>query len=289
MDIKGKAIVKVDSLKVRGGPSTKSEDTGATYKRNNVIVFDQAEANEGYLWVSWIGGSGKRRYSAAIKIDHDSCDMYCKILFDDDATIYNKRPVDSMVAEAIEKTKEEKGPIRAARIASVFAYHTDATAAQGGNGTPAYIKMHDIVFPEDDSYRLCNRGASAAICFSGLDLDFPIGSTNEQFIYCQSSNKWKDLGEITNFKIEDFEVGDLILCGPGHVMIYIGEELADEYHLGKITEANTVSAASGVRGPSCNMQTNEAIEYPNSAWSKKTYHVFRCVLADNSDKFLNQY
>lgn len=60
---KGKCTVVVDELMIREEPSTKSKAVGS-YTRNQSVYYDYYVDNEGYRWISWIGGSGKRRYMA---------------------------------------------------------------------------------------------------------------------------------------------------------------------------------------------------------------------------------
>lgn len=63
-DESAKMIVTVDKLNVRAEPSTSSEVV-ASYSRNESFFYDSVYVNDGYIWVSYIGGSGKRRYVAA--------------------------------------------------------------------------------------------------------------------------------------------------------------------------------------------------------------------------------
>lgn len=51
------------SVQIREKPSTKSKSVGQ-YNKGQTVVYDYYVDNEGYRWISWIGGSGKRRYSA---------------------------------------------------------------------------------------------------------------------------------------------------------------------------------------------------------------------------------
>lgn len=51
------------SVQIREKPSTKAKSVGQ-YSKRQTVVYDYYVDNEGYRWISWIGGSGKRRYSA---------------------------------------------------------------------------------------------------------------------------------------------------------------------------------------------------------------------------------
>ena len=53
------------NVKVRTGPSTSSQSV-ATYNQGETVKYDSTVQNEGRLWISYIGGSGNRRYCCAI-------------------------------------------------------------------------------------------------------------------------------------------------------------------------------------------------------------------------------
>ncbi len=55
--------VGVGKLNVRSAPSTNSSIV-ATYGKGDVIKYDYYCINNGYVWISYIGGSGIRRYVA---------------------------------------------------------------------------------------------------------------------------------------------------------------------------------------------------------------------------------
>ena len=52
------------TVKVRAGPSTSTQAV-ATYSAGETVNYDQKVENEGRLWISYIGDSGKRRYCCA--------------------------------------------------------------------------------------------------------------------------------------------------------------------------------------------------------------------------------
>ena len=52
------------TVKVRAGPSTSTESV-AVYKQGETVKYDKTVENEGRLWISYIGGSGNRRYCCA--------------------------------------------------------------------------------------------------------------------------------------------------------------------------------------------------------------------------------
>ena len=49
------------TVKVRAGPSTSTEVV-ATYSAGETVNYDKTVENEGRLWISYVGRSGKRRY-----------------------------------------------------------------------------------------------------------------------------------------------------------------------------------------------------------------------------------
>ena len=52
------------TVKVRAGPSTSTESV-AVYKQGETVKYDKTVENEGRLWISYVGGSGNRRYCCA--------------------------------------------------------------------------------------------------------------------------------------------------------------------------------------------------------------------------------
>lgn len=60
----GVATVLVDALNVRTEPNTQSEIV-ATYKRNEKINYDKVYITNKYVYISYVGASGSRRYVAS--------------------------------------------------------------------------------------------------------------------------------------------------------------------------------------------------------------------------------
>ena len=52
------------TVKVRAGPSTSTQEV-AKYTAGETVRYDRTVENEGRLWISYIGGSGNRRYCCA--------------------------------------------------------------------------------------------------------------------------------------------------------------------------------------------------------------------------------
>jgi len=53
------------TVKVRSGPSTSSSSV-ATYSQGETVKYDKVVTGDGRTWISYIGGSGQRRYCCAI-------------------------------------------------------------------------------------------------------------------------------------------------------------------------------------------------------------------------------
>ena len=56
---------------VRSAPNTRAEIV-AQYQKNKPIHYDQVWEGDGYRWISYIGGSGKRRYVAFRRLSGDT-------------------------------------------------------------------------------------------------------------------------------------------------------------------------------------------------------------------------
>lgn len=57
----GKCTVITDTLNIRSKPNDKSEIVGK-YSRGESVIYDLVVITEKYVWISWVGGSGNRRY-----------------------------------------------------------------------------------------------------------------------------------------------------------------------------------------------------------------------------------
>lgn len=62
-----KATFKADT-NIRANPNLKSTVVGM-YKKGESVYYDSVYEGDGYRWISWIGGSGHRRYAAYRKLD----------------------------------------------------------------------------------------------------------------------------------------------------------------------------------------------------------------------------
>lgn len=52
------------TIKIREAPSQKGNDTGLYYTNGMSVRYDGYVKRDGYVWISWIGASGKRRWMA---------------------------------------------------------------------------------------------------------------------------------------------------------------------------------------------------------------------------------
>lgn len=63
-DVYGAGTVIVPKLNVRDQPTTNQSNIVATYEEGDTVYFDSYVIFNGYHWISYIGGSGNRRYVA---------------------------------------------------------------------------------------------------------------------------------------------------------------------------------------------------------------------------------
>ena len=64
-ELYGAGTVVVSKLNVREQPKTNESNIVATYEEGDNIYFDSYVVANGYHWISYIGGSGNRRYVAS--------------------------------------------------------------------------------------------------------------------------------------------------------------------------------------------------------------------------------
>lgn len=59
----GKFTLAVDEINIRETPNRNSKVVG-TYKKGQSVIYDSYCIADGFVWISWIGGSGNRRFMA---------------------------------------------------------------------------------------------------------------------------------------------------------------------------------------------------------------------------------
>ena len=59
---KGKCTITADAIRFRNKPCTCHGVLEGTYYRNESVYYDLVVITESYVWISWIGASGTRRY-----------------------------------------------------------------------------------------------------------------------------------------------------------------------------------------------------------------------------------
>lgn len=64
-ELYGAGTVVVSKLNVREQPKTNESNIVATYEEGDIIYFDSYVVTNGYHWISYVGGSGNRRYVAS--------------------------------------------------------------------------------------------------------------------------------------------------------------------------------------------------------------------------------
>ena len=164
-----------------------------------------------------------------------------------------------------------------------------AAASRGNDGTPTYKYVHDRVMPGDTLYQSCDRTVCAAVRWSGVDDDFPVGSTLAIIQYLSSSPRWTELswggdrsqlqpGDVLIRK-ESMADGDTNESDPTdahHVVLYVGEyeAKATGEMLAKSLPASEpldgsciVHGSFGGRSPAIDVWNNDFNQY----------HAYRCV------------
>lgn len=70
-ELYGAGTVVVSKLNVREQPKTNESNIVATYEEGDIIYFDSYVVVNGYHWISYVGGSGNRRYVASGTVSSD--------------------------------------------------------------------------------------------------------------------------------------------------------------------------------------------------------------------------
>ena len=173
-----------------------------------------------------------------------------------------------------------------ASAAVSYAYPTHAES-ENNKGTALYIKVHDNVFPGDNTYMSCDRSVGAAVRWSGMDEDFPAGNSDNQYAYMKGSDRWESIGFSNTIKIEDLQPGDIWSLN-GHILMYVGHDIISEMHGKKADDdADSVSGSLGKRSPGCGNDASKMINLNGGMdWNDRgAYEIFRCVNPTPSDKY----
>lgn len=71
----GTFTVSLNHLRIRRAPSVKGELTGLEYNSRMSVNYDGYVRREGYVWISWIGAGGVRRWMAAGELNSNNINV----------------------------------------------------------------------------------------------------------------------------------------------------------------------------------------------------------------------
>lgn len=164
------------------------------------------------------------------------------------------------------------------QAAAMMAWSSEEKS-RDNNGTDLYQYLHDTIFPDDDVYMACDRTVATAVRWSGLDDDYPVGATLNQFVYLVSSKRWTELD--WGGDVDQLQPGDILIRKDSvetdgsaeadgdvhHTLIYVGNYIAKIYGKSESDTACVVSGSLDERSPGV------------GEWSSsyEEYHAFRCT------------
>ena len=177
-----------------------------------------------------------------------------------------------------------------ARAATSFA---EPYVPYGENGTALYQRVHDNV-GSTAGYMDCGAAVCSAVLWSGADDDFPTSYTVNIDNYGKSSKRWKfvgTLGQGGTLKYEDMSPGDVLVVdangqATGHTFLYVGNEIAKEFHGDKLEDPTADSMEASLDEYAAGMSTATSRQL-TSGDVRGVYNVYRCVDPMNSPKFKN--
>ena len=180
----------------------------------------------------------------------------------------------------------DNSSLASAAVSYAYATHEES---KGNKGTPLYQKVHDAVFPGDTVYMSCDRSVGTAVRWTGMDIDFPAGTSDTQLEWMEDHPEtWEKIGMSTDEGILDqLQPGDRLAI-KGHILMYTGHELIEERHGDKaLDDADSVSGSLGERSPGCGHDTSEMIKFNGGQdWGGRgAYSIFRCKNTKPSDKY----
>lgn len=154
------------------------------------------------------------------------------------------------------------------------------------NGTNLYQTVLRTIWPRNYTYKACDRTVACAVVWSGTDVNFPLGNTNTQFRYMETSPKWERVGTSDSLSVGDLQPGDIFVLN-GHTFMYVSQSAVQASYLNEAyPESDSVSGSLGKRSPACDSSASSIINRGGQDWEGRgVYTVFRCCDPDNSDKW----
>lgn len=165
-------------------------------------------------------------------------------------------------------------------------------------GNAMYIITHRRCNAGNIQYRCCDAFVNTAILWSGADMECKKqGVTGNCLPYFQSSKKWTQVaswkGGTSNADLSKLQPGDVIIYNGGHIMIYVGDVVADVYpqYADSITSHNLAHASyAGSRAENCVSGQNYARSgklsslqsYIKYCSTGKMIYAFRCTTPDST-------
>lgn len=192
---------------------------------------------------------------------------------------------DNTTAKALNKCIKDlnydNSTLAAAAVA--YAYETQ-DEGRGNDGTDLYRRLLKAIAPGDPHFQSCDRGVATAVRWSGTDDTFPMGATNQQLDYLQTSEKWTEVGASSSLSMDDLMPGD-VFCLDGHIFIYVGTDVVKAKYPN--SNGDSVSASYQERSPGVGIDATDIIVRLNGQdWiGRGEYYVFRCSKPDNSTTY----
>lgn len=147
-----------------------------------------------------------------------------------------------------------------------------------------YIWLRDEVFPGDPYYASCDRSVATAVRWSGTDDTMPVGPTDVQYQYLQTSDKWERIDGWDQGKGTDMlEPGDvLVTVNNGHIGMYLGEDAVE--HQWNNTEFSSDVEGADMGEASLNDSSPRVLPYWFNSDSRR-YAAFRNVSKEADSEF----
>lgn len=179
------------------------------------------------------------------------------------------------------------GNADAAEAYATFAFPRDDASehgSKGKDGTHMYIWLRDEIFPGDPYYASCDRSVATAVRWSGTDDTIPVGPTDVQYQYLQTSDKWERIDGWDQGKGTDMlEPGDvLVTVNNGHIGMYLGEDAVE--HQWNNTEFSSDVEGADMGEASLNDSSPRVLPYWFNSDSRR-YAAFRNVSKEADSEF----
>lgn len=172
------------------------------------------------------------------------------------ASITGNKALDGAASKQLDDCITAKKYNNSGIVSAALSLAYPSTNDSYNDGTPLYQKVKPLVMPGDSQgTKDCGRGVCTIVRWSGSDDKFPYGPTSKHKQYMMAADNWEYIGEASDVRSsKKIMPGDIVVKGgeggSGHILVYIGKEILDQYFASEPTYvkgSERIDASLGTR------------------------------------------